>query len=106
MSMNVYCHMNCLPSEKLSSQCWKLTLPCPLMFLQVEDPLGESLKYLRLLQDHSADALETHLLAFEVYMRKNKKLLELQVFECTFKTFWKLKPVYISLSPWIQASAC
>lgn len=46
--------------------------------MHVEDPLGESLKYLRLLQDHSADALETHLLAFEVYMRKNKKLLALQ----------------------------
>ncbi|XP_024374282.1 N-terminal acetyltransferase A complex auxiliary subunit NAA15 isoform X1 [Physcomitrium patens] len=46
--------------------------------LHVEDPLSEALKYLRLLQEHSADALETHLLAFEVYFRKGKKLLALQ----------------------------
>ncbi|XP_024387242.1 N-terminal acetyltransferase A complex auxiliary subunit NAA15 isoform X1 [Physcomitrium patens] len=46
--------------------------------MNVEDPLSEALKYLRLLQEHSADALETHLLAFEVYFRTNKKLLALQ----------------------------
>nr|XP_024371729.1 N-terminal acetyltransferase A complex auxiliary subunit NAA15-like isoform X2 [Physcomitrium patens] len=46
--------------------------------MNVEDPLSEALKYLRLLQEHSADAIETHLLAFEVYFRKNKKLLALQ----------------------------
>lgn len=90
LSMNVYYHMNCLLNEKLFSQCQKMTLPCSLMSLQVEDPLGESLKYLRLLQDHSADALETHLLAFEVYMRKNKKLLALQVFCVPSKGFGSL----------------
>ncbi|MCO5555004.1 hypothetical protein L7F22_008543 [Adiantum nelumboides] len=46
--------------------------------LQVEDPLGEATKYLKLLQDHSAELLETHMLAFEIYMRKNKFLLALQ----------------------------
>ncbi|KAG0593029.1 hypothetical protein M758_1G292200 [Ceratodon purpureus] len=46
--------------------------------MHVEDPLSEALKYLRLLQEHSAEALETHLLAFEVYFRKGKKLLALQ----------------------------
>lgn len=46
--------------------------------MHVEDPLSEALKYLRLLQEHSADALATHLLAFEVYFRKGKKLLALQ----------------------------
>ncbi|KAG0580042.1 hypothetical protein M758_4G144800 [Ceratodon purpureus] len=46
--------------------------------MHVEDPLSEALKYLRLLQEHSAYALETHLLAFEVYFRKGKKLLALQ----------------------------
>jgi hypothetical protein len=44
----------------------------------VEDPLGEAMKYLKLLQDHSADSLETHLLAFEVFFRKQKHLLALQ----------------------------
>lgn len=44
----------------------------------VEDPLSEALKYLRLLQEHSSDALETHVLAFELYFRKGKKLLALQ----------------------------
>lgn len=46
--------------------------------MHVEDPLTEALKYLRLLLEHSADALETHVLAFEVYFRKGKKLLALQ----------------------------
>lgn len=53
-------------------------------YVQVEDPLSEALKYLRLLQEHSADALETHLLAFEVYFRTNKKLLALQVLQLSY----------------------
>ncbi|KAA8541840.1 hypothetical protein F0562_022992 [Nyssa sinensis] len=46
--------------------------------LQVEDPLLEATKYLRLLQKHSPDFLETHLLAFEIHMRRQKILLALQ----------------------------
>lgn len=46
--------------------------------LQVEDPLMEATKYLKLLQKHSLDSLETHLLSFEVNMRKQKILLALQ----------------------------
>ncbi|KAH6756597.1 tetratricopeptide repeat protein [Perilla frutescens var. hirtella] len=46
--------------------------------LQVEDPLVEATKYLKLLQKHSSDFLETHLLSFEVNMRKQKILLALQ----------------------------
>ncbi|KAL6568104.1 N-alpha-acetyltransferase 16, NatA auxiliary subunit [Orobanche hederae] len=46
--------------------------------LQVEDPLVETTKYLKLLQKHSSDSLETHLLSFEVNMRKQKILLALQ----------------------------
>ncbi|GAA0148143.1 acetyltransferase [Lithospermum erythrorhizon] len=46
--------------------------------LQVEDPLVEATKFLKLLQKHSPDVLETHLLSFEVNMRKNKILLALQ----------------------------
>ncbi|KAL0319205.1 UNVERIFIED_CONTAM: N-terminal acetyltransferase A complex auxiliary subunit NAA15 [Sesamum angustifolium] len=46
--------------------------------LQVEDPLAEATKYLKLLQKHSSDSLETHLLSFEVNMRKQKILLALQ----------------------------
>ncbi|KAK6148894.1 hypothetical protein DH2020_016419 [Rehmannia glutinosa] len=47
--------------------------------LQVEDPLVEATKYLKLLQKHSSDSLETHLLSFEVNMRKQKILLALQI---------------------------
>lgn len=62
------------------SKCFlKTVMTSSISFIQVEDPLSEALKYLRLLQEHSADALETHLLAFEVYFRKGKKLLALQV---------------------------
>ncbi|OIW03837.1 hypothetical protein TanjilG_30113 [Lupinus angustifolius] len=46
--------------------------------LQVEDPLSEATKYLKLLQKHSPDSLETHLLSFELYMRKQKVLLAFQ----------------------------
>ncbi|KAG6425966.1 hypothetical protein SASPL_110177 [Salvia splendens] len=46
--------------------------------LQVEDPLAEATKYLKLLQKHSSDSLQTHLFSFEVNMRKKKILLALQ----------------------------
>nr|GEV96903.1 N-terminal acetyltransferase A complex auxiliary subunit NAA15-like isoform X2 [Tanacetum cinerariifolium] len=46
--------------------------------LQIEDPLMEAGKYLKLVQKHSSDYLETHLLSFEVNMRKQKILLALQ----------------------------
>ncbi|PON58919.1 N-terminal acetyltransferase A, auxiliary subunit [Trema orientale] len=46
--------------------------------LQVEDPLSEATKYLKLLQKNSPDSLETHLLSFEVNVRKQKVLLAFQ----------------------------
>ncbi|XP_009778993.1 N-terminal acetyltransferase A complex auxiliary subunit NAA15 [Nicotiana tabacum] len=46
--------------------------------IQIEDPLAEASKYLKLLLKHSSDCLETHLLSFEVNMRKQKILLALQ----------------------------
>ncbi|CAH1422579.1 unnamed protein product [Lactuca virosa] len=46
--------------------------------LQTEYPLMEAGKYLKLLQKHSSDSLVTHLLSFEVNMRKQKILLALQ----------------------------
>ena len=49
------------------------------LFGQVEDPLAEATKYLQLLQEHSASHLETHLLSFEINIRKQKILLALQV---------------------------
>ncbi|XP_062103949.1 N-terminal acetyltransferase A complex auxiliary subunit NAA15-like [Humulus lupulus] len=46
--------------------------------LQVEDPLLEATKYLKFLQKNSPDSLETHLLSFEVNVRKQKVLLAFQ----------------------------
>ncbi|KAG1346243.1 N-terminal acetyltransferase A complex auxiliary subunit NAA15 [Cocos nucifera] len=46
--------------------------------LQVEDPLLEATKYLKLLQNNSASSLETHILSFELNMRKQKILLAFQ----------------------------
>ncbi|XP_057451305.1 N-terminal acetyltransferase A complex auxiliary subunit NAA15-like [Lotus japonicus] len=46
--------------------------------LQVEDPLLEATKYLKLLQKNSPDSLETHLLSFELHMRRQKILLAFQ----------------------------
>lgn len=57
--------------------------------MQVEDPLAEGTKYLKLLQKNSAKSLETHLLSFEINMRKQKTLLAFQVILCLI-----LKHVY------------
>ncbi|KAI4329285.1 hypothetical protein L6164_021567 [Bauhinia variegata] len=46
--------------------------------LQIEYPLLEATKYLKLLQKNSPDSLETHLLSFELNMRKQKVLLAFQ----------------------------
>ncbi|CAM0881720.1 unnamed protein product [Alopecurus aequalis] len=46
--------------------------------VQVEDPLAEATKYLKLLQSNSSDSLETHILSFELNMRKQKVLLAFQ----------------------------
>ncbi|XP_060205680.1 N-terminal acetyltransferase A complex auxiliary subunit NAA15-like isoform X2 [Lycium barbarum] len=46
--------------------------------IQIEDPLAEASKYLKLLLKHSSNCLDTHLLSFEVNMRKHKILLALQ----------------------------
>lgn len=45
---------------------------------QVEDPLGEAGKFIRLLQEHAGGDIETHLLAFQVFMHRQKLLLALQ----------------------------
>ncbi|KAI4355680.1 hypothetical protein L6164_004427 [Bauhinia variegata] len=52
--------------------------PHGVKLLQIEDPLFEATKYLKLLQKNSPDSLETHLLSFELYMRKQKILLAFQ----------------------------
>lgn len=43
-----------------------------------EDPLGKAIEFLVPLQILAKDNIETHLLAFEIYYRKNKLLLMLQ----------------------------
>ncbi|KAI4387032.1 hypothetical protein MLD38_004896 [Melastoma candidum] len=46
--------------------------------VQVEDPLLEATKYLKLLQKNTGDSIETHILSFEVNIRKQKILLAFQ----------------------------
>ncbi|KAJ3670740.1 hypothetical protein LUZ60_008166 [Juncus effusus] len=46
--------------------------------LQVENPLQEATKYLKLLHSNSSRSLETHILSFELSMRKQKILLAFQ----------------------------
>ncbi|KAF9575720.1 N-alpha-acetyltransferase 16, NatA auxiliary subunit [Mortierella alpina] len=47
-------------------------------FSKVDDPLREALKFLRPMQELAADRIETHLMGFEIYLRKNKLLLALK----------------------------
>ena len=42
---------------------------------QVEDPLGEAIKFLQPLQEFGSNYIDTHLLAFEVYLRKGARCL-------------------------------
>ncbi|WOL15048.1 N-alpha-acetyltransferase 15, NatA auxiliary subunit isoform X1 [Canna indica] len=53
--------------------------------LQVEDPLLEATKYLRLLQLNPTNSLETYILSFEVNMRKQKILLAFQALKQLIK---------------------
>ncbi|CAG8552241.1 5817_t:CDS:10, partial [Racocetra fulgida] len=46
--------------------------------LKTEDPLGEAFKFLLPLQELSPKRIETHLLGFEIYLRKKKYLLALR----------------------------
>ncbi|KAF9138665.1 N-alpha-acetyltransferase 16, NatA auxiliary subunit [Mortierella sp. GBA39] len=52
--------------------------PEGLKYTKTEDPLGEALKFLKPLQELAADRIETHLMGFELYIRKNKLLLALK----------------------------
>lgn len=45
---------------------------------RVEDPLGKAIEFLKPLQMLSQGLLETHLLTFEIYYRKNKVLIMLK----------------------------
>ncbi|XP_058074694.1 N-terminal acetyltransferase A complex auxiliary subunit NAA15 isoform X2 [Magnolia sinica] len=56
--------------------------------LQIEDPLVEGTKYLKLLLNNSSKLLETHLLSFELNMRKQRTLLAFQA----VKQLLKLDP--------------
>ncbi|KAF8940408.1 N-alpha-acetyltransferase 16, NatA auxiliary subunit [Haplosporangium gracile] len=47
-------------------------------YTKCEDPLGEALKFLQPLQQLAATRIETYLMAFEIYVRKNKLLLALK----------------------------
>ncbi|KAF9551479.1 N-alpha-acetyltransferase 16, NatA auxiliary subunit [Mortierella hygrophila] len=47
-------------------------------YTKCEDPLGEALKFLQPLQQLADTRIETHLMAFEIYVRKNKLLLALK----------------------------
>ncbi|XP_050441172.1 N-alpha-acetyltransferase 16, NatA auxiliary subunit [Adelges cooleyi] len=45
---------------------------------RVEDPLEQAIKFLKPLQELASNNMETHLMAFEIYYRKDKLLLMLQ----------------------------
>ena len=45
-----------------------------LICLQPEDPLEQSLRFLKPLQMHAAHRIQTHIYAYEIYSRKGKIL--------------------------------
>lgn len=52
---------------------------------RTEEPLEQAIQFLRPLQQLAAQRLETHLLAFEIYLRKNRPLLMLQSIKRAFR---------------------
>lgn len=52
---------------------------------RTEEPLEQAIQFLRPLQQLGAQRLETHLLAFEIYLRKNRPLLMLQSIKRAFR---------------------
>ncbi|RHZ63326.1 hypothetical protein Glove_330g14 [Diversispora epigaea] len=54
-------------------------------FLKTDDPLGEAFKFLMPLQELSSKRIETHLLGFEIYLRKEKYLLALRALLQAYK---------------------
>ena len=46
--------------------------PEGLKYTNTTDPLGEALKFLKPLQELAAERIETHLMGFEIYIRKSK----------------------------------
>ncbi|XP_023649340.2 N-alpha-acetyltransferase 16, NatA auxiliary subunit-like [Paramormyrops kingsleyae] len=61
---------------------------------KVENPLEEAIKFLTPLKNLVADCIDTHLLAFEIYLRKGKFLLMLQ----SVKRAFALQPDH----PWLH----
>ncbi|KAF9353908.1 N-alpha-acetyltransferase 15, NatA auxiliary subunit [Mortierella sp. NVP85] len=52
--------------------------PEGLKYTNTTDPLGEALKFLKPLQELAAERIDTHLMGFEIYIRKNKLALALR----------------------------
>lgn len=40
------------------------------IYFQIEDPLEQAIKFLQPLQELASNRIETHLMAFEIYIRK------------------------------------
>ncbi|PZC77946.1 hypothetical protein B5X24_HaOG202753 [Helicoverpa armigera] len=52
---------------------------------RAEDPLEQAIKFLQPLRTLAADRIDTHLMAFEIYYRKDKPLLMLQSIKRAFQ---------------------
>ncbi|XP_066937561.1 N-alpha-acetyltransferase 15, NatA auxiliary subunit isoform X2 [Macrobrachium rosenbergii] len=60
---------------------------------RTEDPLSEAIHFLKPLQALASNRIQTHLMAFEIYLRKSKPLLMLQA----LKRALKLEPTHPEL---------
>lgn len=71
-------------------QVWKSIF---FSLFQVEDPLNQAIRFLRPLQHLASQRIETHLLAFEIYIRKDRLLLMFQ----SIKRAWLIDPTHHKL---------
>lgn len=65
----------------------------PEKLAKTDDPLGQAIRFLRPLQSLASENIDTHLLAFEIYIRKDKLLLMLQ----SIKRAWLIDPKHHKL---------
>lgn len=79
------CYKNLFPQDDVDNQPTEDLDPSKLE--RTEEPLAEAIHFLKPLQSLAPQRIQTHLMAFEIYLRKGKPLLMLQVLR---KLFWCL----------------
>lgn len=73
------------------------------LLLQVEKPLEEAVKFVRLLEQYNSQDIHTHLTAFQVYLARGKRLLALKSLKSQLRLSPGLPQVHTNLMQFLSA---